>query len=240
MLPDFDGFNREPLSLYMATMTKYEDGLPVHIVYEKDILSETLGEVLSVGGYRQLRIAETEKYAHVTYFFNGGKEEPFEGEDRVLVKSPQVATYDLQPEMSAYEVTDKVVQAIQDETYDMIILNFANPDMVGHTGSFEAAVKAVQAVDTCLDRIVEAIRSKNGHLLITADHGNAELMVNHETGKVHTAHTTNLVPLILMSDTLKTATLEAGKLCDIAPTLLDLAGIEQPESMTGHSLVQKA
>ena len=240
VLPDFDGFKREQLSLYMATMTKYEDGLPVHIVYEKDILSETLGEVLSVGGYRQLRIAETEKYAHVTYFFNGGKEEPFEGEDRILVKSPQVATYDLQPEMSAYEVTDKVVEAIQDETYDMIILNFANPDMVGHTGSFEAAVKAIQAVDTCLGRIVEAIRSKNGHLLITADHGNAELMVNHETGKVHTAHTTNLVPLILMSDTLKTATLEAGKLCDIAPTLLDLAGIEQPSAMTGHSLVHKA
>ena len=240
VLPDFDGFKREQLSLYMGTMTKYEDGLPVHIVYEKDTLSETLGEVLSTGGYRQLRIAETEKYAHVTYFFNGGKEEPFEGEDRVLVKSPQVATYDLQPEMSAYEVTDKVVQAIQDEIYDMIILNFANPDMVGHTGSFEAAVKAIQAVDTCLGRIVEAIRSKHGHLLITADHGNAELMVNHETGKVHTAHTTNLVPLILMSDTLKTDTLEAGKLCDIAPTLLDLAGIEQPSAMTGHSLVHKA
>ncbi|MDU5088753.1 MAG: 2,3-bisphosphoglycerate-independent phosphoglycerate mutase [Veillonella sp.] len=219
---------------------EYEDGLPVHIVYEKDTLSETLGEVLSAGGYRQLRIAETEKYAHVTYFFNGGEEEPFEGEDRILVKSPQVATYDLQPEMSAYEVTDKVVQAIQDETYDMIILNFANPDMVGHTGSFEAAVKAVQAVDTCLGRIVEAIRSKKGHLLVTADHGNAELMVNHETGKVHTAHTTNLVPLILMSDSLKTATLEAGKLCDIAPTLLDLAGIKQPKAMTGHSLVHKA
>ena len=151
-----------------------------------------------------------------------------------------MATYDLQPEMSAYEVTDKVVQAIQDETYDMIILNFANPDMVGHTGSFEAAVKAVQAVDTCLGRIVEAIRSKKGHLLVTADHGNAELMVNHETGKVHTAHTTNLVPLILMSDSLKTATLEAGKLCDIAPTLLDLAGIQQPTAMTGHSLVHKA
>ena len=240
VLPDFDGFKREPLSIYMATMTKYEDGLPVHIVYEKDTLSETLGEVLSAGGYRQLRIAETEKYAHVTYFFNGGEEEPFEGEDRILVKSPQVATYDLQPEMSAYEVTDKVVQAIQDETYDMIILNFANPDMVGHTGSFEAAVKAVQAVDTCLGRIVEAIRSKKGHLLVTADHGNAELMVNHETGKVHTAHTTNLVPLILMSDSLKTATLEAGKLCDIAPTLLDLAGIKQPKAMTGHSLVHKA
>ena len=240
VLPDFDGFKREPLSIYMATMTKYEDGLPVHIVYQKDTLSETLGEVLSAGGYRQLRIAETEKYAHVTYFFNGGEEEPFEGEDRILVKSPQVATYDLQPEMSAYEVTDKVVQAIQDETYDMIILNFANPDMVGHTGSFEAAVKAVQAVDTCLGRIVEAIRSKKGHLLVTADHGNAELMVNHETGKVHTAHTTNLVPLILMSDSLKTATLEAGKLCDIAPTLLDLAGIQQPKAMTGHSLVHKA
>ena len=217
-----------------------DEVVAVHIVYEKDTLSETLGEVLSAGGYRQLRIAETEKYAHVTYFFNGGEEEPFEGEDRILVKSPQVATYDLQPEMSAYEVTDKVVQAIQDETYDMIILNFANPDMVGHTGSFEAAVKAVQAVDTCLGRIVEAIRSKKGHLLVTADHGNAELMVNHETGKVHTAHTTNLVPLILMSDSLKTATLEAGKLCDIAPTLLDLAGIQQPKAMTGHSLVHKA
>ena len=240
VLPEFDGFNREPLSLYMATMTKYEDGFTSsYCVLKKDILSETLGEVLSVGGYRQLRIAETEKYAHVTYFFNGGKEEPFEGEDRILVKSPQVATYDLQPEMSAYEVTDKVVQAIQDETYDMIILNFANPDMVGHTGSFEAAVKAVQAVDTCLGRIGEAIRNKNGHLLITADHGNAELMVNHETGKVHTAHTTNLVPLILMSDTLKSAILESGKLCDIAPTLLDLAGIDQPKSMTGHSLVKK-
>lgn len=240
VLPEFDGFQREPLSIYMATMTKYEDGLPVHIVYEKDTLPETLGEVLSMGGYRQLRIAETEKYAHVTYFFNGGKEEPFDGEDRILVKSPQVATYDLQPEMSAYEVTDRVVEAIESSRYDMIILNFANPDMVGHTGSFQAAVKAVQAVDSCLVRIVAAIRSKHGHLLVTADHGNAEVMVNHETGKVHTAHTTNLVPLILVSDEHKSDHLEAGKLCDIAPTLLDLAGINKPASMTGHSLLRKS
>ena len=233
---DFDGFKRDKLDIYMATMTKYEDNLPVDIVYEKDVLPKTLGEVLSAGGYRQLRIAETEKYAHVTYFFNGGKEVPFDGEDRILVNSPKVTTYDLQPEMSAYEVTDKVVEAIEAEKYDMIILNFANPDMVGHTGVFEAAVKAIKAVDTCLGRISEAILKKHGHLLVTADHGNSEVMVNHETNEPHTAHTTNLVPLILVSDTHKQDTLIPGKLCDIAPTMLALGGIEKPEEMTGHKL----
>ena len=236
VLDDFDGFKRDKLDIYMATMTKYEDNLPVDIVYEKDVLPKTLGEVLSAGGYRQLRIAETEKYAHVTYFFNGGKEVPFDGEDRILVNSPKVTTYDLQPEMSAYEVTDKVVEAIEAEKYDMIILNFANPDMVGHTGVFEAAVKAIKAVDTCLGRISEAILKKHGHLLVTADHGNSEVMVNHETNEPHTAHTTNLVPLILVSDTHKQDTLIPGKLCDIAPTMLALGGIEKPEEMTGHKL----
>lgn len=236
--PAFDGFKREPLYLYMATMTKYEDGLPVHIVYEKETLTSTLGEVISNHGYKQLRIAETEKYAHVTYFFNGGIETPFDGEDRILVPSPSVATYDLQPEMSAYEVTDKVVEAIQSKAYDFIILNYANPDMVGHTGNFEAAVKAVRAVDSNLQRVVDAMKAVGGHLLVTADHGNAEMMVNPNTGKPHTAHTTNLVPCILVSDAYKeNGALTSGKLCDIGPTMLALAQIKQPSEMTGTSLL---
>ncbi len=235
---DFDGFHREKLNIYMATMTKYEDGLPVDCVYEKDLLPHTLGQVLSESGCSQLRIAETEKYAHVTYFFNGGREEPFSEEGRVLVNSLQIATYDLQPEMSAYEVTDRVVQAIENDMYDVIILNFANPDMVGHTGNFEAVVKAIQAVDACVHRISDAILAKNGHLLITADHGNAELMVNHETNQAHTAHTTNLVPFILVSNDYKDISLRDGKLCDISPTILQLAHIEQPSDMTGYSLIE--
>lgn len=237
----FDGFARKKgyLSLYIATMNVYEEGLPVHVVYPKEVLEDTLGAVLSAGGYTQLRIAETEKYAHVTYFFNGGEETPFEGEDRILVPSPKVATYDLQPEMSAYEVTDHVVKAITDGTYDMIILNLANPDMVGHTGVFEAAVKAIQAVDACLGNIVDAIRKVNGYLLVTADHGNSEIMVNHETETPHTAHTTNPVPLVLVGPEGHTPQLAEGKLCDIAPTMLALAGIPQPTAMTGQSLLIK-
>lgn len=234
----FDGFQRESLDVYMATMTKYEDGLPVHVVYEKETLSSTLGEVVSRYGYKQLRIAETEKYAHVTYFFNGGVETPFAGEDRILIPSPSVATYDLQPEMSAYEVTDKAVAAIRSKEYDFIILNYANPDMVGHTGNFEATVKAIQAIDANLQRIVDAVREEGWHLLVTADHGNAEMMVNPNTGKPHTAHTTNEVPLILVSDFYKDkGVLTSGKLCDVAPTMLALANIEQPAEMTGNSLL---
>ena len=184
-----------------------------------------------------MRIAETEKYAHVTYFFNGGNEVPFDGEDRILVPSPAVATYDLQPEMSAPEVTDKVVDAIHSKQYDMIILNYANPDMVGHTGDFEAAVKAIKAVDAGLERIATAILDVGGQLLVTADHGNAEQMVNHETGKPHTAHTTNVVPLILVDANDRYKHLKSGKLCDIAPTMLALAHIDKPSDMTGESLL---
>lgn len=235
---DFQGFERSLLSISCATMTKYEDDLVVPIIYEKEALKNTLGQVLSEGGYRQLRIAETEKYAHVTYFFNGGEEVPFEGEDRILVPSPKVATYDLQPEMSALEVTDKVVDAIESRSYDMIILNYANPDMVGHTGVFEAAVKAIQTVDAGLARIVKAIEQVEGTLLVTADHGNSEMMVDHSTNVPHTAHTTNPVPLILVSKRANVK-LGSGKLCDIAPTMLDLANITQPSEMTGKSLLIK-
>lgn len=236
---DFDGFDRKKglLQIYMATMTKYEDSLPAHVIYEKEPLKNTLGEVLSKHGLKQLRIAETEKYAHVTYFFNGGAEDLFDGEDRILVPSPKVATYDLQPEMSAYEVADKVIEAIQKGRYDMIILNFANPDMVGHTGVFEAAVKAVKTVDECLGKIVKEIVKVNGHLLVTADHGNCDIMVDHATNIPHTAHTTNPVPLILVSEQYKDAKLSHGRLCDIAPTMLDLAKIEKPAEMTGTSLI---
>ena len=185
----------------------------------------------------QLRIAETEKYAHVTFFFNGGVEEPYEGEDRILVPSPKVATYDLQPEMSAIEVTDKVVEAIKSGKYDFIILNYANGDMVGHTGVIEAAVKAVETVDTCVGRFVEAIREMGGDVCITADHGNADQMVDPETGAPFTAHTTNPVPFIVVSDRVGWIASD-GALCDIAPTLLTLAGMEIPAEMTGKSLVK--
>ena len=239
VLPDFDGFKREPLSIYMATMTKYEDGLPVHIVYQKDTLSETLGEVLSTGGYRQLRIAETEKYAHVTYFFNGGEEEPFEGEDRILVKSPQVATYDLQPEMSAYEVKDKLIEELDKDIHDVVIVNFANCDMVGHTGVIPAAVKAVEKVDELVGKAVQAVKDVDGVLFICADHGNAEKMIDYETGAPHTAHTTNPVPFILVNYDDSYTLRDGGSLCDIAPTLIQIMGLNQPAEMTGKSLLIK-
>ncbi|WP_101912257.1 2,3-bisphosphoglycerate-independent phosphoglycerate mutase [Megasphaera vaginalis (ex Bordigoni et al. 2020)] len=237
---DFDGFVRpEKLRLYVATMTRYEDTLPVHIVYDKEHLANTLGEVLAKAGKKQLRIAETEKYAHVTYFFNGGEEAPNEGEDRILVPSPKVATYDLQPEMNAPAVTEKAVAAIHEGTYDMIILNFANPDMVGHTGVLPAAVKAVETVDTCIGKIAEALRSRGGHLLIIADHGNAERMTDTKTGSPYTAHTTNHVPCILFSDAWRGGHLHDGILADVAPTLLYLAGMKQPQEMTGHNLLDE-
>lgn len=235
---DFLEFGRKPLDIFVATMTKYEDDLPVQVVYSKETLKNTLGEIFANEGLHQLRIAETEKYAHVTYFFNGGIENLFPNEDRILVPSPKVATYDLQPEMSAYEVTDKVLEAIQKGRYDLIVLNFANPDMVGHTGNFVAAQQAVKVVDECVGKIVKEFIARNGHILLTADHGNCDKMVDHETNIPHTAHTTNPVPLIIISEEYKHAQLKNGRLCDLAPTILALAGIEQPVEMTGESLLK--
>ena len=234
---EFSGFERKALKLSFATMTQYEEGLNVKVAYPPESITNTLGEVISKNGMTQLRIAETEKYAHVTFFFNGGVEEPYKGEDRILVPSPKVATYDLQPEMSAIEVTDKVVEAIKSGKYDFIILNYANGDMVGHTGVIEAAVKAVETVDTCVGRFVEAIREVGGEVCITADHGNADQMVDPETGAPFTAHTTNPVPFIVVSDRVGWIASD-GALCDIAPTLLTLAGMEIPAEMTGTPMVK--
>lgn len=235
---DFTGFARpKKLDVYFATMTRYEDDLPAHVVYDKETIPNTLGEVLAKAGKTQLRIAETEKYAHVTYFFNGGEETPNVGEDRILVPSPKVATYDLQPEMNAPIVTEKVIEQIKAAKYDMIMLNFANPDMVGHTGVLKAAVKAVETVDTCVGQIIEALKTVDGQLLIIADHGNAEQMADPETGCPYTAHTTNHVPCILVSEEHKQDTLQDGILADVAPTLLQLAGMKIPAEMTGKSLL---
>lgn len=232
----FDGFERdEALKPSYVTMTQYEAGLNVRIAYPPQKLTKTMGEVIEANGMTQLRIAETEKYAHVTFFFNGGVEELFKGEDRILVPSPDVATYDMKPEMSAIEVTDKVVEAIGSGKYDFIILNYANGDMVGHTGVFEAAVKAVETVDTCVGRVEEAIKKAGGILCITADHGNAEEMVDRKSGEPFTQHTTNPVPFILVGP--QNISLHEGRLCDIAPTMLTLAGLPIPEEMTGESLI---
>ncbi|MBR5129245.1 MAG: alkaline phosphatase family protein, partial [Firmicutes bacterium] len=207
----------------------------VEVAFPPASINNTLGEYLSSLGKTQLRIAETEKYAHVTFFFNGGVEKPNVLEDRILVPSPQVATYDLQPEMSAYTVTEKVVREIKSSKYDCIILNFANPDMVGHTGVFDAAVKAIEAVDTCVGKVVDAMLEADGQVLITADHGNADDMVD-ENGNVITAHSTNPVPLVHVSAN-PAQLKEGGKLCDIAPTMLKLMGLPIPAEMTGESLV---
>ena len=202
-------------------------------------VENTFGEYISKLGYSQLRIAETEKYAHVTFFFNGGNEVEYDKEDRILVNSPKVATYDLKPEMSAYEVTDKVVDVIRKSMYDVIILNFANCDMVGHTGVLDAAVKAVETVDECIGRIVEEVRRVDGVILITADHGNAEQMIDYTTGDPHTAHTTNPVPLIIAGLGDDVNLREGGRLADLAPTMLDIMGEAKPVEMTGESLIIK-
>ena len=233
----FDGFERdEELKVPFATFSQYEDGMNAKVAFPPEFISHTLGEIIQDKGLTQLRIAETEKYAHVTFFFNGGVEEPYKGEDRILVPSPKVATYDLQPEMSAIEVTDKVVEAIKSGKYDFIILNYANCDMVGHTGVFPAVVKAVETVDTCVGRFVDAIREVGGEVCITADHGNADKMMDYENNQPFTKHTTNPVPFIVVSDRVKSVA--DGALCDIAPTLLTLAGIEIPADMTGKNLVE--
>ena len=234
---NFDGFETKALDLYFVCFTNYDETMPnVKVAFKKEAIVNTFGEVVSKKGLSQLRIAETEKYAHVTFFFNGGEEKQYSGEDRILVPSPKVETYDMKPEMSAYEVTDKVIEAIQADKYDTIILNFANPDMVGHTGNLNAAVAAIEAVDKCVGKIVEEILKKDGTILMTADHGNAEQMVDYKTGDPHTAHTTNPVPLVLISNN-KNYKIKEGKLADLAPTLLDLMEIEKPTEMTGESLL---
>ena len=237
---DFKEFETKPMNLYYVCFTNYDETMPnVHIAFKKEMLKNTFGETVSKHVLTQLRIAETEKYAHVTFFFNGGEEKQYEGEDRILVPSPKVETYDMKPEMSAYEVTDKVIEALEQDKYDVVILNFANTDMVGHTGSLEAAIKAVETVDECVGKIVKVIEGKKGNLIITADHGNAEQMIDYKTGEPHTAHTTNPVPIILITDNKDFKLKENGKLADLAPTMLDLMGIEKPEEMTGESLIEK-
>ena len=237
--PGFTGFQRRNgvFPLHFVTMTQYEENLPVHVAYEPGSIRQTLGDVFSQAGLKQLRIAETEKYAHVTYFFNGGEETPLPGEERILIPSPKVATYDLQPAMSAIEVTDRVVEEIRSGKFDLIVLNYANCDMVGHTGQFAAACQAVATVDLCVGRVVEAMRDRGGIVMITADHGNADLMVDPVTGEPHTAHTTNDVPFILVSERHRGARLRTGILADIAPTILTLAGLSIPDEMTGTSIV---
>lgn len=237
--PDFAGFEREKgfFPLTYICMTQYDATMPnVEVAYRPESLTNTLGEYLSRLGKTQLRIAETEKYAHVTFFFNGGVEAPYEGEDRVLIPSPKVATYDLQPEMSAYAVTDEAVRRIESGRYDVIILNYANCDMVGHTGVFEAAVKAVEAVDTCLGRLLAALEKAGGRAFLTADHGNADQMAD-ENGAPFTAHTTNPVPFVAIGfGDIKLRS--GGRLADIAPTMLQAMGLPQPEEMTGRSLLE--
>lgn len=217
-------------------MTQYDAELDLPFAFAPQDLRNTLGEYLSGLGKTQLRIAETEKYAHVTFFFNGGQETPFPGEERILVPSPKVPTYDLQPEMSAPEVTRRVVEEIRQGKFDFIVLNYANCDMVGHTGVFEAAVKAVEAVDAGLGQVLEAIKEMGGTAIVTADHGNAEQMVDPETGEAHTAHTSNLVPVWLFNAP-EGWGLKSGILADLAPSILDLMGIAQPPEMTGQSLI---
>ncbi len=236
--PEFSGFERKKgyFPVYYVCTTQYDADMPnVHIAFGKEELKNTFGEYISSLGLRQLRIAETEKYAHVTFFFNGGVEKVYDGEDRVLVPSPKVATYDLKPEMSAYEVTEQVVERIKSGVYDVIILNFANCDMVGHTGVFDAAVKAVETVDECVGKVVDAMKSVGGITMITADHGNADRMLEDDGTSPFTAHTTNPVPLAIVGADVR---LEEGRLCDIAPTMLDLMGLGKPEEMTGKSLIK--
>ncbi|WP_280955113.1 2,3-bisphosphoglycerate-independent phosphoglycerate mutase [Paludibacterium denitrificans] len=234
--PSFDGFQaRQPKLAYFATLTSYGEAYKNPVAYAPQKIHNGFGEYLASLGLKQLRIAETEKYPHVTYFFNGGEEQVYPGEERILVASPKVATYDLQPEMSAPEVTDKIVEAIQSGQYQAIICNYANGDMVGHTGNFAAAIKAVEALDVCMARCVEAMRAAGGEVLITADHGNCEMMHDAANAQPHTQHTLNKVPFLYVG---RNATIaDGGALRDIAPSLLAMMGLPQPAEMTGRSLI---
>ncbi|MFC2972031.1 2,3-bisphosphoglycerate-independent phosphoglycerate mutase [Azotobacter bryophylli] len=237
--PDFQGFARarQPRLAGFVMLTQYAASIPAPCAFAPEPLTNVLGEYLAKNGKTQLRIAETEKYAHVTFFFSGGREEPFPGEERILIPSPQVATYDLQPEMSAPEVTDRIVEAIEQQRYDVIVANYANGDMVGHTGVFEAAVKAVECLDACVGRIVAALDKVGGEALITADHGNVEQMEDESTGQAHTAHTCEPVPFIYVGKR-HLRIREGGVLADVAPTMLELLGLPQPAEMTGRSIVE--
>lgn len=237
---DFKGFERKRIELTYVCFSDYDPTIPnKEVAFHKIAVNNTFGEWLAAGNMTQARIAETEKYAHVTFFFNGGVEEPNPGEDRILVNSPKVATYDLKPEMSAYEVCDKLTEAIRSGKYDVIIINFANPDMVGHTGVEKAAIQAVEAVDECVGKAVDAVKETGGVLFICADHGNAEQLIDYETGEPFTAHTTNQVPFILVNYDAAYTLREGGCLADIVPTLIEIMGKEQPAEMTGKSLLIK-
>jgi 2,3-bisphosphoglycerate-independent phosphoglycerate mutase len=238
--PDFTGFERKFFPLYYVCMTQYDATMPnVDVAFKPEALTNTMGEIISKNGLKQLRIAETQKYAHVTFFYNGGEEKVYEGEDRVLIDSPKISTFDLKPEMSAYEVCDEACARIRSGKYDMVILNYANCDMVGHTGIFDAAVKAVETVDECVGKLYDAVMDMDGVILITADHGNADKMYEDD-GSPFTAHTTNPVPLIVAgygNDFRLKA--EGGRLCDLSPTMLEIMGIEKPAEMTGVSLIER-
>lgn len=239
--PAFNGFARKKTIRFAAAagMVEYSDQLNrlMPALFPPKVITETLGEIMAKAGLKQLRIAETEKYPHVTFFFNGGREEPYTGEDRIMVPSPKVATYDLQPEMSASAVTDEVVKAINSAVYDFIVINYANPDMVGHTGFFDAAVKAVEAIDTCLGRLFAAVEKQGGIVLLTADHGNCEMMHDATTNGPHTAHTLERVPVMLVNAPKNVVKLKDGKLADVAPTLLRLMNMPKPDVMDGNSLI---
>jgi 2,3-bisphosphoglycerate-independent phosphoglycerate mutase len=238
--PGFKGFERQKgfFPLFYVCFTEYDHEISnKKVAFHAQSLNNTLGQYLSDQHKTQLRLAETEKYAHVTFFFNGGVEEPYPGEDRTLVPSPKVATYDLQPEMSAYPVCDKLVEAIVSRKYDLIIINFANSDMVGHTGVLPAAVKAIEAIDACIGRTADAVLKTGAQMFLCADHGNSDKMIDYATGEPFTAHTTNPVPFVLFNCEKAAGLKEGGRLCDIAPTLLEMMGMEKPEEMTGNSLL---
>lgn len=240
LMPDFSGFVRHKVIRFATAlgMVEYSSELnqKMKTMFPPKEIANNLGSLVAAAGLNQLRIAETEKYPHVTFFFNGGREEPYDGEDRILIPSPKVATYDLKPEMSAIEVTDKVVEAIRSGTYSLIVINYANPDMVGHTGSLKAAIWAVQTVDTCLGRLLKAVQDVGGAALITADHGNCEMMTDAVTGGPHTAHTLSKVPVVIVHPSFSGA-VRSGRLADVAPTLLKMLGLDQPSEMTGESLI---